>query len=260
MSRERSRELVVHGDVRLDVIVEGDGPAIVMLPSLGRDSEDFDVVAAGLVAEGFRVLRPQPRGILGSTGPLEGVTLHDLAGDIAEVIRHLTDGQAVVAGHAYGNWIARMTAADHPARVRGVILVAAAAKNAPAYLGDVVSRAGDHALPEDVRLAALRTGFFAAGHDPRVWLQGWHPAAKALQRAAAAAVPRELWWSAGTAPILDLQAEHDPFKPANARDELRAAFGERVTVRLIPDASHALIPEQPAAVVREIARWMRGLP
>ena len=73
-----------------------------------------DEVAAGLAKEGFRVLRPQPRGMLGSKGPLKDITLHDLARDIAEVIARENAGPAVIVGHAYGNWVARMTAVDHP--------------------------------------------------------------------------------------------------------------------------------------------------
>ena len=34
---------------------------------------------------------------------------------------------------------------------------------------------------------------------------------------------------------------------------------ERVTVKIIPNASHALIPEQPAAVVEAIADWVKAL-
>jgi pimeloyl-ACP methyl ester carboxylesterase len=254
--------MVQNGLATLDVIMDGarGQPAIVMLPSLARDSEDFDEVAAGLAAEGFLVLRPQPRGMLGSTGPLDGVSLHDLAGDVAAVIRALVSGRAVVAGHAYGNWIARMTAVDHPALVRGVALVAAAEKARNPHLGAVVTRAGDTSLPEAERLDALREGFFAPGHDPRVWLTGWHPRIKPVQRGAAAAVKQSDWWHAGSAPILDLQAEHDPFKPPSARNELRADLGERVTVALIADASHALLPEQPHAVVEALSNWMRQLP
>lgn len=263
---QRHRKIVRYGDIALDVIVDDAGlgsqasPAIVLLPSLGRDSEDFGVVASGLAREGFRVLRPQPRGVLGSTGPLDNITQHDLARDIAEVIVQLGRARAVVGGHAYGNWVARTTAADHPAIVRGVMLIAAAARNAPAHLGQVVTDAGDPALSESQRLAALRTGFFAPGHDPGVWLKGWHPAVKSAQRKAAQAIPREAWWGAGSAPILEIQAEHDPFMPPEMRREMRAAFGDRVTTRLIANASHALIPEQPEAVVAEIAAWVRALP
>jgi len=60
--------------------------------------------------------------------------------------------------------------------------------------------------------------------------------------------------------LLDLQAALDPFKPRETMNELRDEFGGRVTIAVIPDASHALIPEQPAAVVETIVAWIRKLP
>src|SRR6202162_622734 len=76
----------VHIDVRIEVIAQGLGPVIVILPSLGRGAEDYNVVASLLSKDGFRVLRPQPRGIGASTGPMTGVTLHDFAADVGAVI------------------------------------------------------------------------------------------------------------------------------------------------------------------------------
>ena len=87
MAGERKRDIIPAGDARIDVITEGSGgPLLVMLPSSSRDSEDFDDVAAMLAAAGLRVLRPQPRGMGRSTGPLAGLTLHDYARDVAVVI------------------------------------------------------------------------------------------------------------------------------------------------------------------------------
>ena len=94
----RSRELLRYDRVMIDVIVEGQGPAIVLLPSLARNSDDYNEVAEGLAAAGFCVLRPQPRGIGRSTGPMSGLTLHDFACDIAEVIKAFGDGRAVWSG------------------------------------------------------------------------------------------------------------------------------------------------------------------
>jgi pimeloyl-ACP methyl ester carboxylesterase len=256
----RAREIVRYDDVAIEVIVEGAGPAIVLLPSLARDSEDYDDVAAGLAAAGFRVLRPQPRGIGRSTGPMRSLTLHDFARDVGQVIQALGGGRAVVVGHAYGNWVARMTAVDYPRQVRGVVIAAAAAKAYPPELTAAVTAAGDLALPDEERLAALRFAFFAPGNDATVWLRGWHPGVRATQRAAAAATRQEEWWSGGTAPLLDLQAEHDPFKPPAKRDEMKDEFGERVRIAVIADASHALIPEQPSAVVDALVDWIRTLP
>lgn len=258
---ERHREVIRSGNVSLDVIVEGRGPLIVLLPSRGRDSEDYDEVAAGIAAAGFRVARPQPRGIAGSTGPMDGITLHDLANDIATVIEREGGGApAVVVGHAYGNWVARMTAVDHPKLVRGVIIAAAAAKKYPPELSAAVSKSGDPSLPDEERLKYLHYAFFAPGHDARIWLTGWWPEASRSQDRAAKATKQSEWWSAGAVPLFDLQAASDPFKPAASRNELKEEFGDRVTIAVIPDASHALIPEQPHAVVAAIVGWVRRLP
>ena len=173
----RSREIVRYDNVEIDLIAEGRGPLIVMLPSRGRDSEDFDDVASRLAQAGYRVLRPQPRGAGSSTGPLEGIRMQDLARDVAHVIARENAGPAVIAGHAYGNWVARMTATDHPALVRGIVLMAAAAKTYPDELRAVVQQSGDASLPDEQRLAALRKGFFLPPHDASVWLRGWAPAA-----------------------------------------------------------------------------------
>ena len=172
---DRVRRLVRYDGIAIDTIVEGAGPAVVLLPSLARDSEDYDAVAEGLAGRGLRVLRPQPRGLGKSTGPLEKITLHDFAKDVAEVIRQLGDGRAVVVGHAYGNYVARMTAVDHPALVRGVVIAAAASKHYDQGLRAEIDKAGDPLLSDQVRLAALRKAFFASSSDPRPWLSGWHP-------------------------------------------------------------------------------------
>jgi len=257
---ERRSELIHYNDVQIDVLIDGSGPAVVLLPSLARDSDDYDEVAEGLAAAGFRVLRPKPRGIGRSTGPMIKITLHDFARDIAEVVKKLGDSKAVVVGHAYGNWVARMTAADYPGLVRGVVIAAAAAKQYAPELSTAVTAAGNLSLSDEERLKALRFAFFAPGNDPTVWLKGWHPEIRNSQRAAVAAVKQDEWWSGGTAPLLDLQAANDPFKPESKRDEMKNEFGSRVTVMVIPNASHALIPEQPRAVVEALSRWIKSLP
>jgi pimeloyl-ACP methyl ester carboxylesterase len=256
----RTRQIVRYDSVAIDVIVEGQGAAIVLLPSLARDSEDYGAVAEGLADAGFRVLRPQPRGIGASTGAMTGISLHDFANDIAEVIATLGGGRAVIVGHAYGNWVARMTAVDHPGLVRGVVIAAAAAKQYPAELTAAINVAGDPSKPADDRLKALRFAFFASGNDPTGWLNGWHPEVRDAQRAAVAAVKQSEWWSGGSAPLLDLQAAQDPFKPADKRNEMKDEFGNRVTIAVVPNASHALIPEQPQAVVAALAAWIKTLP
>jgi len=252
--------LVAAGEAQIETLAEGEGPLVVILPSRGRGAEDYDELSRRIAGAGFRVLRPQPRGIGRSSGPTQGLTLHDLARDVAAVIANENAGTAVLVGHAFGNWVARMTAADHPRWVRGVAILAAAAKTYPRELAEAVTKCADTSLPDAERLKYLRYAFFAPGHDPSEWLAGFHPEVNASQRAAGLATPQEAWWGAGGAPLLDLQAEHDAFRPRETARDLRDELGERVSVAVIPDAGHALVPEQPAAVAAALLAWMRKLP
>jgi len=255
---KRTRELVRYDNVEIDVITEGAGQLVVLLPSRGRDSEDYDEVAQGIAAEGFHVLRPQPRGIGRSQGRMTSLTLHDYARDVAAVIEHY-GGPAVVVGHAFGNFVARTTATDHPRLVRGVVIAAAASKIYPPELSAAVTKSGDLTLPKEERLKYLQATFFAPGNDPSVWLEGWYPAANESQRLATLATKQAEWWATGSGPILDLQADSDPFHPIAKTNELKDELGERVSVVVIRNASHALLPEQPRAVVAAIVGWMRKL-
>ncbi len=255
----RKREVLVNGAVTIDLISEGQGPLVVMLPSRGRDSEDFDDVAAEISLKGYRVLRPQPRGAGKSSGPTENIRMQDLAQDVATVIARENSGPAVIAGHAYGNWVARMTATDHPALVRGIILIAAAAKTFPDELRVVVQKSGDPKASREERLESLQKGFFKSGHDPSVWLKGWAPEANRIQGVASTNTKQAEYWQAGTVPLLDVVPDSDPFKPKDKWYESREEFGDRVTVSIIADASHALVPEQPAAVGAAIVDWIKKL-
>ena len=261
--KTRRTVMVPAADAAIETIVEGAGPALVMLPSLGRDGyEDFDAVAALLAAGGLTVLRPQPRGIGGSNGNLESASLHDLAADIAAVITAEGGGRAVILGHAFGHFVARMTTVDFPDLVRGGVLAAAAARAYAPEIAATPRRAGDLAAPEADRLDALRLGFFAPGHDPTPWLHGWHPATQRMQINCREkhGVKQSDWWHAGVVPMLELIPALDPFKPRDKWDELRAEFGTRVQARVIENASHALFPEQSLAVAEVVLAWVGDLP
>ena len=258
---QRTRDVVrVGSDVAIEVIAEGRGPLIVLLPSLGRDSEEFDPVAERIAKAGFRVLRPQPRGYGRSKGPLDNLTLHDLAKDVAAVIERENSGPAILAGHAFGHFVAKMLAVDSPKLVRGVVLIGARQKGPNPDAERSVATATDSAQPEAERLKHLKILFFAKGNDPTSWLTGFHAAVQKSQATARNTTPREEYWAAGTAPILDIQGADDPYRPASSRNELVEEFGtKRVSTVLIRNAAHAIIVEQPAAVADAIVAWAKKL-
>lgn len=259
---ERSHVLLAHGGAQIEVIVDGDGDAVVLLPSSQRGSDDLDAVAERIAAAGHKVLRPQPRGIGKSTGSLENLTLHVLAADVAATIEALGNGRAVVVGHAYGHYVARVTDLDYPALVRGVVMAAAGSASATSTpaLPQALDIAADARQPDAARLAALRLAFFAPGNDPRAWRAGWHPELASAYRRAAKTPARASWWPVTHAPVLDLQAADDPWRPAGSRQEVVDALGAKASVVVVPNASHALFPEQPRAVAEAIVQWIATLP
>ena len=200
MATGRTREQVTAGAVRIDVIAEGSGPLLVMLPSSSRDSEDFDEVAAMFAAAGLRVLRPQPRGMGGSRGTV-GWT------DAARLCRRRGGGDRGAARRPdcrAGACVRPMGRAHAGGRPAGPGARRGAGRGGRATrsvrsCATQLAKCVDTNLPDAERRAALRFAFFAPGHEPPAnWLSGWHGAASKSQHAASAATPQEEWWTAGT--------------------------------------------------------------
>jgi pimeloyl-ACP methyl ester carboxylesterase len=262
-SQHRRVLLTPRIDLTLDVIIDGeDGlPPVILLPSSIRSSDDFDDVAERIAKAGYLVLRPQPRGIDASRGLMENLTLHVLADDVATTIRELGNGyRSVIVGHAFGHYIARVTDLDYPQLVCGIIIAVGEQR----YQNDsslVVSldRASNETLPQDERLLHLYHAFFAPNSDASVWLTGWHSELRSVYREAAKIPAKNEWWPVSHAPILDLQAANDPWRPPESRNELKDALGSLVTIQVIEEASHALFPEQPKKVADAIVNWIETL-
>ena len=245
------------GDV--EVHTAGMGPLVVLVPSVGRGAEDFVDLAHRLAEGGYLAACPQPRGIGGSTGALRGMSMADLAADVAAVITTLVEpgARAVVAGHAFGNRVVRMVATDHPDLVAGVALLACGgAVPATPEVDQALHRVFDESLPEEEHLAAVATAFFAPGNDATVWRGGRYPAVAAAQGRANIETSADTWWSAGSAPVLVVQPADDVVAvPANAEAVVRD-LGERATLVTVPQAGHALLPEQPTAVAEHLLDWL----
>jgi pimeloyl-ACP methyl ester carboxylesterase len=181
---------------------------------------------------------------------------------VAAVIEELDLAPAYVLGHAYGNRIARMVAADRPDLVRGVVLVAAGGKVAPRAEAQ----------------QALRTLFTPTASDSEVleamkWMVGtpenassvWErfkgaraPGAAAGQMAAAQSTPLEDWWSPpGDVPYLVIQGLNDEAAPVANGHLLKEEIGDRVTLIDIPGAGHLQPLEAPGPVADAIREFVR---
>lgn len=257
-------EIVRYEDVVIETFVQGNGEPIVILPSLGRGAADFDKVAELLEMAGHTVIRPQPRDIGSSTGPMQELDLHDLARDVAAVLDHLAVKSAVVVGHAFGSQPARMLAVDRPDLIRALVLAAASAGKVPKNIKEKpygrlraeIDGAGNPALSEEERIRCLEAAFFAPGNDPRVWLNGWSWPTHEMQTFARNNSPIDEYWAGGVVPILDLQAASDAVVIPNI---FRPMLGARVSVELIEGAGHAMAPERPEAMTDAILKFVASL-
>jgi pimeloyl-ACP methyl ester carboxylesterase len=249
------------GPARLHVRIMGEGNLLVLLPGLGRPATDLDPLAASLAEAGYRVAQPDPRGSGGSIGPMQGLTLHDLAADVSAVIEALDDGPATLIGQAFGNRIARMTATDRPDLVHAVMLLGCSGKVQPTpEIAEAIRLAQAVDTPRDIRARAAQTAWFAPGADISVWLDGWSQPVMQAYLAAAAATDTATWWTAGTAPVLIVQGAEDVSAPPANGHLLQAEIGARATLVDLPGIGHAVGVEGPDVVARVVLRYLADRP
>lgn len=252
-------QFVRSGEANIQVLVQGAGPTVVLLPSYGRDGgDDYNYFTDSLVDAGYLVLRPQPRGTFQSTGPMESVTLQDLAADVAAVIDSLGNGQAIVIGHAFGTFLAKVSSVLYPEKIPAIVVAAPGGIDLPTTIAGMPFIAGNTSLPLSERLDALETAFFAPNHDAHIWLEGWYPEVLAMEHAAVNAYGSlaSHWAGADTAQVLELIPADDPFQPESEWNVTTTRYPNRATSKIIADASHALFPEQGKAVVEAILPWL----
>ena len=256
------REQVELESITIEVLAAGSpdaDDAIVLLASRGCGALCFVDFLPRLADAGFRVVAPNPRGIEGSDGALEDLTLHVLAADVAGVIEQMELGRAHVLGHGFGNRVARCLATDRPDLVTSLILLGAGGQveGDPEAL-EAWQRLYAPGLADDDVRAALQIAMFAPGSDATAWVElPRYPELARAQEAADINTPREDWLAGGEAPMLVIQGRHDRIAPpANGR-WLRDRFGDRVELVELANAGHALLPEQPGEIVDAIGTFIQ---
>jgi len=106
----------------------GQGPTVVFLPGYRSDmaGEKATTLAAFCAARGQAMLRFDYSGHGASDGAFEDGTIGAWAADALAAIDALTEGKLVLVGSSMGGWIALLTALARPARIAGLVGIAAA--------------------------------------------------------------------------------------------------------------------------------------
>lgn len=104
-------------DVRLHYLIAGSGPALVLLHGWPQSSHEWRHLIPTL-AQRYRVIAPDLRGLGDSSRPVGGYDKMTVAGDVRSLLRdELGITQAAVVGHDWGGAVAYALAAQDRALV-----------------------------------------------------------------------------------------------------------------------------------------------
>ena len=263
-SHDREDLRVDVGGAVLNVTAWGQGESVVLISGAGGSAGDYEVLGPALAAKGFRVFAVNARGVRGSSGSLESLTLHDYAKDVARLIDRVGAGRAHVFGPAVGGRIARCVATDFPQQAATVTVVAAGGKvpGDPEASAAVERYFNDAAITREELRQIAQSALLAPGSDPSTLLaarENWAAARAAVARASLA-TPVDDWWLGGRVPMLVIQGRNDRVAPvANGRLLKEAAPG-RVTLVELENTGHMAVFERPTEVVAAAVEFWRRHP
>ena len=254
--------------VTLHYEIDGNGPPLMLIAGTASDSASWGPLVAPLAAH-FTLIRPDNRSTGRSLPADAPLSLDHWADDALALIDHLGIGPAAVVGHSLGGMIAMNMAANAPASVSRLGLMASAPVNAArngALFDLILSLRGD-GQPPDLWLRAFLPWLFhprffeVPGQLEAAIAQSlaYPHAQPARQMAAQVAALRRADVGPLAAriacPTLALLGENDlliPHAPA------RAALGaiSDLTVTLIPNSGHSLHWDAPEAVLAALIPFL----
>ena len=260
----REALIEVAAGVSLEVVTEGEGDNVILLPGLGTDASAF-ARQSPVLAERFRVLGVNPRGVGLSDAPdAESYDVAQTASDAAAVFQ----GAAHIIGASLGAAAALELAISQPERVKSLTLITPFVEATPRLLaiGEGWRRMAAEASPETLA-AALLPWFFSSDFlaDKAARGRTLRGLSQTVSRVPAATLDRMVSgmerWSGTRAgdlarvsvPTLVVVAGEDLLTP-NAESIANAIPGAQLLV--VPGAGHAVALESPGAVNEAIAKHL----
>jgi non-heme chloroperoxidase len=98
------------------------GQPIIFLHGVTGSHRSFDRIAP-YIPETFRSYFITQRGHGDASRPATGYEARDLSTDIAGFMDRMNIGSAILVGHSMGSFVSQRLAIDHPARVKGLVLI-----------------------------------------------------------------------------------------------------------------------------------------
>jgi len=250
------------GEIKIETFSYGKGPVtLVMAAGNGRPASQLAGLAQAISEQGIRVVTYNYRTLGASTGPIDGLTLHDYANDLWQVVEKLKLGKVYIAGKTYGNRVARAASQDRPEQVLGIVLIGAGGEVAPSdETAALYTRYLDPAIGRDEWLKLQGELMYAPGNEHLAKLdleQGEFPALANAQAKASDATPKAEWSSGGRAPMLVLTCLQD--RVAVPESALAVAKNRPATWLVgMPACGHNMLNERPGDLRRLISEFIRS--
>lgn len=147
----------------------GDGPALVLLNSIGTDLRSWDECIPYL-QDHYRLVRMDTRGHGKSDAPAGDYDLKALAGDVVAVLDAAGVARASLAGVSLGGMIAMQLALDYPASIESLIVICSSATmDAKAWADRIAAvRKGGTAAIADMAMGRFFSPAFMKANSARV--------------------------------------------------------------------------------------------
>lgn len=251
------------------------GPVVVCIHGLTTPSEVFEPIATGIARLGYQVLTYDLYGRGLSARPR---VEHDRAfylRQLSELLDHLgIEGDVTLVGYSMGGSIATAFTAEHPERVRRLILLASAGLgHTPGRLAEFLRRTpvlGDwlmltlgglwlaRAFRAEASGAPLAVPDLPAVQVAQTRTRGYLPAVLSSQRGILAEdmAPEHADIAAWDIPVLAIWGQDDRVIPLAAMGRL-AEINRAAMQEMVPGAGHALPVTHPRECIATIAEFLR---
>ena len=231
--------------VEIDGAANADGPTLLLVNGAGLTTRRWDGVV-GRLGETRTVIRHDVRGTgASSAGPASGYRFERYARDIVEIADRLGVSNFDLWGMAWGSRVALVTAANHPGRVRRLVL------------SDFSVDPADSEAQKQGAIEAKRARAAAGIVDPpRPAGLGDHNDREAMRAAMAATLihPDLLPFVAQVqAPTLIATGDHDPNLVSSLRALPRLATGRLVE---LPLTGHGSVLSRPDVTVDAVLGFL----
>jgi pimeloyl-ACP methyl ester carboxylesterase len=131
MAGMHGHDVTIEGHrMHYDVSGPADGPPVVLVHGLGGEAADWRNLTPFLRAAGYRVYAPDLFGFGGSEWPADySYSIPDQAASVFAFLDSMGLKQVDLGGLSMGGWVVQRMAADHPERIRKLLIFDSAGLN-----------------------------------------------------------------------------------------------------------------------------------